>query len=64
MPAHPVFVTKYRRPVFIGPMLTDCEQLMPTRCANLDAQLPQFNGETDLVHLLVLTTTPRAIGVG
>lgn len=51
--AHLVFVTKYRRPVFTDPLLTDCQHLMTGICTQLGAQLPEFNGETDHVHLLV-----------
>ncbi len=51
--AHLVFVTKYRRPVFTDSLLTDCHRLMTDICADLGAQLREFNGETDHVHLLV-----------
>ena len=37
--AHLVFVTKYRRPVFTGAMLTYCEHTMRAACADLDAEL-------------------------
>ena len=51
--AHLVFVTKYRRPVFTGDMLTSCEHLMADICVGLGGELREFNGETDHVHLLV-----------
>jgi putative transposase len=51
--AHLVFVTKYRRPVFTDVMLTSCERLMAGICGDLAAELREFNGETDHVHLLV-----------
>jgi putative transposase len=51
--AHLVFVTKYRRPVFTDAMLTFTEKTMYGVCADLDAELVQFNGEADHVHLLV-----------
>jgi putative transposase len=51
--AHLVFVTKYRRPVFTGETLIFCENTMRTVCADLDAELVEFNGETDHVHPLV-----------
>ena len=51
--AHLVFVTKYRRPVFTDEMLSFCEHTMRAVCAELDAELVEFNGETDHVHLLV-----------
>jgi putative transposase len=51
--AHLVFVTKYRRPVFTDAMLIFTEKTMHGVCADLDAELVQFNGEVDHVHLLV-----------
>jgi REP-associated tyrosine transposase len=51
--AHLVFVTKYRRPVFTDAMLTFTENTMRGVCALLDAELVEFNGEADHVHLLV-----------
>lgn len=51
--AHWVFATKYRRPVFTDPLLTDCQHLMTGICTELGAQLREFNGESDHVHLLV-----------
>ncbi len=51
--AHLVFVTKYRRPVFAGEMLTSCQHLMADICLSLDSELREFNGEADHVHLLV-----------
>ena len=50
---HLVFVTKYRRPVFNDPLLTDCQQLMAAICTDLGVALREFNGEADHVHLLV-----------
>jgi REP-associated tyrosine transposase len=49
--AHLVFVTKCRRPVFTDTMLTDCEQLMHEVCTGVGAELREFNGETNHVHL-------------
>ncbi|MET8311900.1 IS200/IS605 family transposase, partial [Micromonospora sp. NPDC005173] len=46
---HLVFVTKYRRDVLNDTMLTHCEQIMRQACA----ELREFNGEDDHVHLLV-----------
>ncbi|WP_346533214.1 IS200/IS605 family transposase [Micromonospora sp. DPT] len=50
---HLVFVTKYRRDVLNDAMLTHCEQVMRQVCADLGAELREFNGEDDHVHLLV-----------
>ena len=51
--AHLVFTPKYRRAVFTGEILARCEQVMREVCAGFNAQLVEFNGETDHVHLLV-----------
>ncbi|KND30590.1 hypothetical protein IQ63_28590 [Streptomyces acidiscabies] len=48
-----VFVTKYRRGVFTDDMLTRCEEVMRDVCAGFEAELREFNGEADHVHLLV-----------
>jgi len=56
-----VFVTKYRRPVFTDAMLTHTEETMRSVCADLDAELVEFNGETDHVHLLVAYPPTLAI---
>ncbi|MFD7409466.1 IS200/IS605 family transposase [Streptomyces sp. NPDC059866] len=45
MQVHLVFVTKYRRGVFNDEMLT--------RCEDFEAELKEFNGERDHVHLLI-----------
>jgi putative transposase len=50
---HLVFVTKYRRDVLNDAMLTRCEQVMRDVCAKLGAELREFNGKHDHVHLLV-----------
>jgi REP-associated tyrosine transposase len=50
---HLVFVTKYRRDVLNDAILTRCEQVMRDVCAGMDADLREFNGEHDHVHLLV-----------
>ena len=51
--AHLVFVTRYRREVFDDEMLTRCEAIMRNVCQSFGAQLREFNGEGDHVHLLV-----------
>lgn len=50
---HLVFITKYRRGVLDDTMLTRCEQIMRDVCADFGADLREFNGEPDHVHLLV-----------
>ncbi|WP_435610239.1 IS200/IS605 family transposase [Streptomyces sp. C10-9-1] len=51
--AHLVFVTKYRRGVMNDEMPTRCEEVMRKVCEDFDAELKEFNGEADHVHLLV-----------
>ncbi|MGW1554118.1 IS200/IS605 family transposase, partial [Streptomyces sp. NPDC002346] len=51
--AHLVFVTKYRRGVFDDDMLKRCEEIMREVCGKFEAELIEFNGEADHVHLLV-----------
>ncbi|MFE7234649.1 IS200/IS605 family transposase [Streptomyces sp. NPDC057596] len=53
MHVHLVFVTKYRREVFNDEMLTRCEEIMHKVCEDFEAELKEFNGERDHVHLLV-----------
>jgi putative transposase len=53
MRVHLVFVTKYRRGVFDDEMLTACQDAMRKVCHNFEAELVEFNGERDHVHLLV-----------
>ncbi|MFF1675870.1 IS200/IS605 family transposase [Streptomyces sp. NPDC058256] len=51
--AHLVFVPKYRRGVFTDQILTRCEEIMREACAKANAELREFNGERDHVHLLI-----------
>ncbi|MEV8113275.1 MULTISPECIES: IS200/IS605 family transposase [Streptomyces] len=51
--AHVVFVTRYRRGVFNDAMLTRCEEIMRKACEDFEADLIEFNGEEDHVHLLI-----------
>ncbi|MEU9662957.1 IS200/IS605 family transposase [Streptomyces chartreusis] len=53
MHVHLVFVTKYRGGVFNDEMLDVCEATMRKVCEDFEAELIEFNGETDHVHLLV-----------
>jgi putative transposase len=48
-----VFVTKYRHPVFTARHLERMEQIMRAVCADFGAELREFNGEAEHVHLLV-----------
>jgi putative transposase len=53
MHVHLVFVTKYRHPVFTDRHLTRCEEIMRAVCEDFEAELVEFNGEANHVHLLV-----------
>lgn len=44
-------------------MLAYCEHTMRGVCADLDVELVEFNGETDHVHLLVVSPPAVAISV-
>jgi len=48
-----VFMTRYRRGVFDEDMLRFCERVMRKVCGDFEADLREFNGEADHVHLLV-----------
>jgi putative transposase len=50
---HLVFVTKYRWRVFNDEHLRHLETVFRGVCADFGAELAEFNGETDHVHLLV-----------
>ena len=50
---HLVFVTKYRRGVLDADMLRCCEDAMRKVCGDFGADLREFSGEDDHVHLLV-----------
>ncbi|KAA0942530.1 IS200/IS605 family transposase [Pseudomonas sp. ANT_H14] len=53
MHAHLVFVTKYRRDVFTKPILDDMRIVFASVCHDFEAELVEFDGEDDHVHLLV-----------
>jgi putative transposase len=48
-----VFVTKYRRVVFTKQILDDLQDIFSSVCADFEAELVEFDGEDDHVHLLV-----------
>ena len=50
---HLVFVTKYRRGVFTKDVLNDLREVMASVCQDFEAELVEFDGEDDHVHLLV-----------
>jgi putative transposase len=53
MHVHLVFVTKYRHGVFTKEILNDLRDLFSSVCRDFEAELVEFNGEDDHVHLLV-----------
>jgi putative transposase len=61
--AHLVSVTKYRRRIFTDDILTFCEHTLRSVCTELDAELVEFNGEADHVHLLVAYPPTLAVSV-
>lgn len=58
---HLVFVTTYRRAVLTDDMLTFTEHTMGSVCDELSADLVEFNGEADHVHLLAAHPPTLAI---
>ena len=53
MHVHLVFVTKYRREVFTKEILNDLHVIFAQTCLDFEAELIEFDGEDDHVHLLV-----------
>lgn len=53
MHVHLVFVTKYRKCVFSKDMLNCLHDTFSSVCTDFDAQLQEFDGEKDHVHLLI-----------
>jgi putative transposase len=50
---HLVFATKYRHGALTDELLTYCEQVMRDVCTDFEADMIEFNGEHDHVHLLI-----------
>ncbi|OHE75225.1 MAG: transposase [Verrucomicrobia bacterium RIFCSPHIGHO2_12_FULL_41_10] len=53
MHVHLVFVTKYRRHVFTKIILEELHKIFHSVCKDFSAELAEFDGEKDHVHLLV-----------
>lgn len=51
--AHLVFVTRRRSGVFTKAVLDDLKEIFASVCRDFEAQLVDFNGGDDYVHLLV-----------
>lgn len=50
---HLVFVANYRRGVFTKTLLNELKSIFANVCSDFEAELKEFNGEDDHVHLLV-----------
>ena len=50
---HLVFVTKYRHEVFTKEIINDLRPMFASVCKDFEAELMEFDGEGDHVHLLV-----------
>lgn len=50
---HLVFVTKYRRVVFIKEILLELKDIFDSVCKDFGCRLVEFDGKDDHVHLLV-----------
>ena len=59
MHVHLVFVTKYRRGVFTKEILNDLQSIFKEVCDDFEAELVEFDGEDDHVHLLVNHPPPK-----
>lgn len=63
MHVHLVFVTKYRRGVFTKEVIKDLRDIFDSVCRDFEAELVEFDGEDDHVHLLVNYPPKVAISV-
>lgn len=63
MHVHLVFVTKYRRGVFTKEVIDDLRGIFAGVCVDLEAELIEFDGEDDHVHLLVNYPPKLAVSV-
>ena len=59
--AHLVFVTKYRYGVFTKVILDDLKEIFASVCRDFEADLIEFDGEDDHVHLLFVYPPKVAI---
>jgi len=53
MHVHLVFVAKYRKNLFTREILDFMERIFRDVCNDFEAELQEFNGESDHVHLLI-----------
>ena len=50
---HLVFITKYRKVVFTNEIIEDLKTVFNNVCKDFEAELIEFDGEGDHVHLLI-----------
>lgn len=53
MHVHLVFVTRYRKKIFTKAILDSLRELFEGVCLDFEAELVEFDGEHDHVHLLI-----------
>lgn len=58
---HLVFVTRYRRGVFTKEILDELQIIFSGVCKDFEAELVEFDGEDDHVHLLVAYPPKTAV---
>lgn len=63
MHVHLVFVTKYRHGVFTKEVIDDLREVFKSVCTDFEAELVEFDGEDDHVHLLVNYPPKVAVSV-
>lgn len=61
--AHLVFTPKYRKKIFTKAHLDRMKKVFESVCKDMDAELVEFDGERDHVHLLVLYPPRISIAV-
>ncbi len=64
MHVHLVFVAKYRRAVFTKEILDDLQTIFARIANDFEAELVEFDGEGDHVHLLLNYPPKVAVSVG
>ena len=52
--AHLIFTPKYRKRIFTNEHLSRMKEIFESICKDINAELVEFNGEEDHVHLLIV----------
>lgn len=63
MHVHLVFVAKYRKKVFDTEILKSMEEIFIKICSKFEAELKEFNGEGDHVHLVINYSPKYSVSV-